>query len=79
MRTTTFCPECRGDATNAIVLGDADPNQEGLLECGCGAVFTERAERDGFAAAFYSPRNGFNLFRSPDHKTYMTVPGANLL
>lgn len=75
---TKMCPNCHGDANNAIVLGDADPALEGLLECGCGAIFTERAARDGFAAAYFSPRSGCNLFRSPGQQTYLSVPGGIL-
>jgi hypothetical protein len=78
MKTKT-CPNCGGDANNAIVLGDADPKLEGLLECGCGATFTERADRDGYAAAYKHPRLGINLFRSVAFRRYMSVPGASLL
>jgi hypothetical protein len=78
MKTTT-CPNCSNDANETIVLGDADPRLEGLRECGCGATFTERAERDGFAAAYFNPRLGINLFRAPGQRKYMSVPGASLI
>jgi hypothetical protein len=74
MMTTTHCPHC---ANETIILGDADANLEGLLECGCGATFTEKAAHDGFAEAYYHPRLRINLFRIPGQ--YVSIPGGTLL
>ena len=79
MEKTKTCPNCGGGSEDAIVLGDADANLEGLLECGCGATFTEKAEHDGFAAAYVHPRLGISLFRSPGLGGYVSVPGASLI
>lgn len=76
MEKTRTCPNCGGDAEDAIVLGDADADLEGLLECGCGATFTEKAGHDGFAAAYSHPRLGINLFRASGR--YVSIPGASL-
>jgi hypothetical protein len=79
MQKTKTCPNCGTDAENALILGDADACLEGLLECGCGADFTERAAHDGFAAAYYHPRLGINLFRATEMHKYVSVPGADLI
>lgn len=79
MEKTKTCPNCGNDAEATIVLGDADANLEGLLECGCGASFTENAEHDGFASAYFHPRLGINLFRAPGLGRYVSVPGASLI
>ena len=76
-QTKKVCPHCGNNAENTIILGDADPALEGLLECGCGATFTERAGGDGRAAAYYHPRMRINLFRAASGG-YMSVPGASL-
>jgi len=77
MMTTTHCPHCGNDANETIILGDADANLEGLLECGCGATFTEKAAHDGFAEAYYHPQLRINLFRIPGQ--YVSIPGGTLL
>ena len=75
---TKACPNCGNDASETIILGDADAALEGLLECGCGATFTEKAERDGQASAYFHPRLGINLFRAAGMGRYVSVPGASL-
>ena len=79
MKKTTTCPHCGNPAEETIVLGDADPALDGLLECGCGASFTEKAERDGFASAYHHPRLGIDLFRASGMGRYVSVPGASLI
>ena len=74
---TRTCPHCGNDASQTIILGDADPALEGLLECGCGAEFTEKAAQDGSAEAYYHPRLRINLFRIPGQ--YVSTPGGTLL
>jgi hypothetical protein len=76
---TTSCPNCHGPARDAIVLGDADRDLEGLLECGCGATYTERGACGGNAAAYQHPRLRINLFWCQGAQAYMSVPGASLL
>ena len=36
----------------------------------------EKAERDGYAAAYHKPALGFNLYRWPEHATYVSIPGS---
>jgi hypothetical protein len=79
MEKTKTCPHCGSDAENALILGDADPCLEGLLECGCGTDFTQRAASDGFAAAYRHPRFGINLFRATGMGRYVSIPGADLI
>jgi len=79
MNETKTCPNCGYDAGQTIVLGDADAALEGLLECGCGAAFTEKAAHDGFAEAYWHPRLRINLFRAPGFSRYVSTPGAALL
>jgi hypothetical protein len=77
MEKTTACPHCGNPATETIVLGDADRDLEGLLECGCGAMFTEAAAADGSAEAYRHPRLGIDLFRASG--TYVSIPSASLV
>ena len=79
MEKTRTCPNCGNAVEETIVLGDADARLEGLLECGCGATFTEKAARDGFASGYFHPRLRINLFRATGLGGYVSVPGASLV
>jgi hypothetical protein len=78
MKRTETCPNCSGNAADAIDLVDADAKLEGLRECGCGAVFTAKAAWDGHASGYRKPGLGFDLFRAPGDARYVSVPGASL-